>query len=346
MFHVKHGVGHGATSWRRSPRSGCPAAIFCGNCSESGIWNWESATIPLTADPESPEPRPLELSHALLTAAISATFWLSNTTVARIIAIANQKGGVGKTTTAINLGAALAKSGSQTLVIDFDPQANTTAGMGFQKDHSRRSIYHAILLGASLNDLILHTSSDRLYLVPSEKNLVGATLELAEKADREQILDHQLQPVRARFDYILIDCPPALDLLTVNALAAADSVLIPVQCEYFALEGVSELLDTLIRIRRSHNSKLAVEGILLTMYDERTNLSQQVRDDLRDFFGDQVFKSLIPRNVRLAEAPSHGKPIFLYDPACRGAESYFQLAKEIIDHDQKGSGSRAQCAAS
>lgn len=264
----------------------------------------------------------------------------------RTIAIANQKGGVGKTTTAINLGAALAKSGSQTLVLDFDPQANTTAGIGFQKDHSRRSIYHAILLGARLADLILETACDRLFLVPSEKNLVGATLELADKPGRELILDRHLQAVRERFDFILIDCPPALDLLTVNALVAADSVLIPVQCEYFALEGVSELLDTLIRIRRSHNARLAVEGILLTMYDERTNLSQQVRDDLRDFFGDQVFRSLIPRNVRLAEAPSHGKPIFLYDPACRGAESYLQLAKEIIDHGQKGSGSRAQCAAS
>jgi chromosome partitioning protein len=266
--------------------------------------------------------------------------------VGRIIAIANQKGGVGKTTTAINLGAALAKSSKPTLVIDFDPQANTTAGMGFQKDHSRRSIYHAVLLGAQLEDLILKTASEALFVVPSEKNLVGATLELAEKPDRELILTHQLAPIRERFAFILIDCPPALDLLTVNALVAADSVLIPVQCEYFALEGVSELLDTLIRIRRSHNSRLAVEGILLTMYDERTNLSQQVRDDLRDFFGDQVFQSFIPRNVRLAEAPSHGKPIFLYDSACRGAESYLQLAKEIIEHDQKGSGSRTQCAAS
>jgi chromosome partitioning protein len=266
--------------------------------------------------------------------------------VGRTIAIANQKGGVGKTTTAINLGAALANSGARTLVVDVDPQANTTAGIGFHKDHSRRSIYHAILLGAQLSDLILQTPCDRLFLVPSEKNLVGATLELAEKPHREVILERLLETVRERFDFILIDCPPALDLLTVNALVAADSVLIPVQCEYFALEGVSELLDTLIRIRRSHNSRLAVEGILLTMYDERTNLSQQVKDDLRDFFGDQVFRSLIPRNVRLAEAPSHGKPIFLYDPTCRGAESYLQLAKEIIDHDQTGSGSRTQCAAS
>jgi chromosome partitioning protein len=266
--------------------------------------------------------------------------------VSRTIAIANQKGGVGKTTTAINLGAAFAKSGLQTLVIDFDPQGNTTAGMGFQKDPRRRSIYHAILLGASLDEIILQTACDRLFLVPSEKNLVGATLELAEKQDRELMLDSQLHTVRERFDFILIDCPPALDLLTLNALVAAQSVLVPVQCEYFALEGVSELLDTLIRVRRSYNSQLALEGILLTMYDERTNLSQQVGDDLRNFFGDQVFQSVIPRNVRLAEAPSHGKPIFLYDPTCRGAESYCQLAKEIVDHDQTGSRSRAQCAAS
>jgi chromosome partitioning protein len=262
--------------------------------------------------------------------------------VGRVIAIANQKGGVGKTTTAINLGAALAQCGRQILLIDFDPQANTTAGLGFQKDRSRRSVYHAILLGTSPADLILGTPTQGLFLIPSEKNLVGATLELAEKPERELTLGRQLAQVRDRFDFILIDCPPALDLLTVNALAAADSVLIPVQCEYFALEGVSELLDTLIRIRRVHNPRLAVEGILLTMYDERTNLSQQVRDDLRDFFGDQVFQSLIPRNVRLAEAPSHGKPIFLYDPACRGAESYLQLAREIDDHDQKGSGPRPQ----
>lgn len=260
--------------------------------------------------------------------------------MARVIAIANQKGGVGKTTTAINLGAALAKSERQTLVIDFDPQANTTAGMGFPKDPTRRSVYHSVLLGEAIGDLILQTASEGLFVVPSEKNLVGATLELAEKPDRDLALSRQLATIRDRFSFILIDCPPALDLLTLNALVAADSVLIPVQCEYFALEGVSELLDTLIRIRRSHNPKLAVEGILLTMYDERTNLSQQVRDDLRDFFGDQVFESFIPRNVRLAEAPSHGKPIFLYDPACRGAESYLHLAKEIINHDQKGSGAR------
>ena len=177
-----------------------------------------------------------------------------------------------------------------------------------------------------------------LHLVPSEKNLVGASVELVEHPEREQVLRRKMAEIRNEFNFILLDCPPSLDLLTLNALVAADSVIVPVQCEYFALEGVSELLDTLIRIRRSHNPHLAVEGILLTMYDERTNLSHQVRDDLRDFFGDQVFTTVIPRNVRLAEAPSFGKPIFLYDPECKGATSYLDLAKEVIQHDQKGVG--------
>ncbi len=252
---------------------------------------------------------------------------------------------MGKTTTAINLGAALANLSGRVLVIDFDPQANTTAGLGLARDPSRRSIYHGLLTETQLEDLIVKTPADNLFLLPSEKNLVGATLELAEQSGREHALHRKLAPLRDSFSFILIDCPPALDLLTLNALVAADSVLIPVQCEYFALEGVSELLDTLIRIRRSYNLRLAVEGILLTMYDERTNLSQQVRDDLRDFFGDQVFEAFIPRNVRLAEAPSYGKPISLYDPLCRGAKSYLQLAKEVIRHDQEGARARTECAA-
>jgi chromosome partitioning protein len=259
----------------------------------------------------------------------------------RVIAIANRKGGVGKTTTAINLGAALAGQDAPTLIVDCDPQANSTAGLGFARDPTRRSLYHALLLGIAVPDLVLKCGVDALALVPADKDLVGANIELVDRPQREQVLRQVLAPIRDQYDFILLDCPPALDLLTLNALVCADSVLMPVQCEYLALEGVSELLDTLIRIRRTHNPKLAVEGILLTMFDDRTNLSHQVRDDLKDFFGDQVFRTLIPRNVRLAEAPSYGKPITVYDPQCRGAESYLQLAKEIMTHDQKGVGAGA-----
>jgi chromosome partitioning protein len=202
------------------------------------------------------------------------------------------------------------------------------------------------MLDVPLKELVQKTEIEGLHLIPSDKNLVGATVELVDRPDREKTLRKRMERFRDHFNYILLDCPPALDLLTLNALVAADSVIVPVQCEYFALEGVSELLDTLIRVRRSHNHNLAVEGILLTMFDERTNLSHQVRDDLRDFFGDQVFSTVIPRNVRLAEAPSFGKPILLYDPDCRGASSYLELAKEVIGHDQKGVGSRAERPAS
>ena len=259
----------------------------------------------------------------------------------RVIAIANQKGGVGKTTTAINLAASLALSEKRTLLIDCDPQGNTTSGIGFPKDPARRTLYQAMILGEPLDKIIIKTQVDGLDLIPADKNLVGAAVELVGMENREYQLKKMIQPLKDSYDFIIMDCPPSLDLLTLNALTAADSVLIPIQCEYLALEGVSELLDSLIRIRRNLNPGLAVEGIALTMYDERTTLSRQVASDLRSFFGGQVFESVIPRNVRLAEAPSHGKPIHFYDIHSKGAEAYINLCKEVISNGEKRIGKGA-----
>ena len=259
--------------------------------------------------------------------------------MARVIAIANQKGGVGKTTTAVNLGASLAASEKHTLIIDSDPQGNATSALGFAKDPARRTLYQTLILGEPIERVAIDAQIDRLDLIPSDKNLVGAAVELISMENREYRLKDAIGPLREKYEYILIDCPPSLDILTVNALAASDAILVPVQCEFLALEGVSELLDTLARLRRSINPSLAIEGILLTMYDDRTTLSKQVAADLRSFFGAQVFESVIPRNVRLAEAPSHGMPVMFYDIHSKGAESYIQLAKEVIVNAQKRVGS-------
>jgi chromosome partitioning protein len=254
--------------------------------------------------------------------------------LSRVFAIANQKGGVGKTTTAINLAASLAANDFRVLVIDSDPQGNATTGLGIAKDPDRPSLYQVLLGDVPARDAVQATDLEGLHLISADKNLVGADLELVGIDNREFRLRERIADIREEYRFILIDCPPALDLLTLNALIAADSVLVPIQCEFFALEGVSELMDTIDRIRDSFDHPLQVEGILLTMYDDRTNLTRQVAADLREFFGDQVFRTIIPRSIRLAEAPSFGKPILGYDPRSRGAESYIKLAKEILDHEQ------------
>jgi chromosome partitioning protein len=264
--------------------------------------------------------------------------------LARIIAIANQKGGVGKTTTAVNLAACLAAAEQPTLLIDCDSQANSTAAIGFTKDPSRRTLYHTLILGESFDKIVQKSQVDALDVVPADKNLAGAAVELVNAENREYKLQTALKPIHDKYRFIILDCPPALDLLTLNALVAANAVLVPIQCEYLALEGVSELLDTLMRIRRTLNPNLEIEGILLTMYDERTTLSRQVATDLRSFFGTQIFQSVIPRNVRLAEAPSFGKPIILYDIHSKGAEGYAQLAQEVITNAEKRAGTGARSA--
>jgi chromosome partitioning protein len=250
--------------------------------------------------------------------------------MARVICIANQKGGVGKTTTAVNLSASIAVAEKKVLLIDIDPQGNSTSGVGLSKEAPNGTIYHALLRGSGLKEMIQKTSLSYLDVVISNTDLIGAEVELIQEKDRERKLDRLIKEVEADYDYIFIDCPPSLGLLTINSLTAAHSVIIPLQCEYYAMEGLGQLLKTIRLIKQSFNPKLEIEGILLTMFDGRNNLSHQVAIEVKRHFKDKVFKTIIPRNIRLSEAPSHGKPVLLYDIHSKGAESYFNLAREIM----------------
>jgi chromosome partitioning protein len=255
----------------------------------------------------------------------------------KVIVIANQKGGVGKTTTAINIAASLAAAEKRVLLIDTDPQGNTTSGLGIERDNLNGSLYDIYSEARKAEQIVMKTNLDFLDLIPSNIDLVGAELEIISKNDREEMLKQAVEPLKSLYDYIFIDCPPALSLLTINALVAADSLLVPMQCEYYALEGISSLMKTLDLVKNSYNFTLDIEGILLTMFDVRNTLSNQVASELRRHFGDKVYKTIIPRNVTLAEAPSHGKPVILYDIRSKGAQSYLALAKEVMG-DENGAG--------
>ncbi|MCJ7641006.1 MAG: AAA family ATPase [Desulfobacterales bacterium] len=256
----------------------------------------------------------------------------------KVICIANQKGGVGKTTTAVNLSASIAVAERKVLLIDIDPQGNSTSGMGFDKTGAEETIYHALLQGSGLKGKIRKTALPYLDVVPSNTDLIGAEVELMQEKDREKRLTRLLQEIKADYAYIFIDCPPSLGLLTINSLTAARSVLIPLQCEYYAMEGLTQLLKTIRLVKQAFNPGLEIEGILLTMFDSRNNLAHQVVQEVQTHFKDKVFKTIIPRNVRLSEAPSHGKPVLLYDIHSKGAESYLDLAREMLSNGQRNGG--------
>ena len=259
----------------------------------------------------------------------------------RVIAIANQKGGVGKTTTAINLAASLAHSSRKVLLVDCDPQANSTSGLGLRLDSARPNLYDLLVGDHQAAGIRVSTEVNNLTVIPASRDLVGANIELVDAEGRETRLRDKIDTIRNDYHFVLLDCPPALDLLTLNGLIASDSVLIPIQCEYFALEGISALLESIDRVKQHLNPTLAIEGVLLTMYDERTTLTRQVASDLKEFFREDLFSTVIPRNVRLAEAPSHGRPILHYDPRSKGAESYLNLAKELLSRCQARATSQA-----